>query len=133
VPARGRDAERAAASRLHVALLGDADESLKAVLEDVLAELGLATDSDLTHVPALVLAFVTRDDAVNILTAARTFAARAPIVAVSALTDEPLAEISVAFGAAAYYALDRPLDRLRAVVRTLLPDRVSTIEEAGRD
>jgi hypothetical protein len=109
---------------MHVALLGETDEPLKAVLFDVLAELGLSADHDLTHPPDLVLAMVTRDDATAVLTAARTLAGRTPIVAILALTDEALSELSLAFGAATCYALDRPLDRLRAVVRTLLADRL---------
>lgn len=107
---------------LVAAIVGDCEPDLRCLLRDVLVEHDTLLDGDMVVLPPdLVFAVVTRDDANAVLTAARVLASGRPIIALLPLADDALAELAFLYGAAATYAFDTPIDRLRAVLHALDP------------
>ena len=93
------------------ALLLGADESLASLLADVLGDLGIAL-------------FLDAGDAARpdlVLTHARDCAATAPVVVLLPFADERLVSRALCQGARACFALGRPLDELRALLRSHFP------------
>ncbi|RKG69066.1 DNA-binding response regulator [Corallococcus sp. CA054B] len=106
------------------ALLLGADESLASLLADVLGDLGIALFLDAGDAarPDLVLAHVERGEAIlPVLTHARDCAAAAPVVVLLPFADERLVSRALCQGARACFALGRPLDELRALLRSHFP------------
>jgi hypothetical protein len=101
---------------VRVALLGEADEPLRRLLEDVLrdgsvrCELvpALTTDAD----AAVVM--VTWGEEARTIAVARTQAVGVPLLAILPFGDDRLVELVLSLGAGAWYGLDSPLALLRA-------------------
>ncbi|GMU01749.1 hypothetical protein KH5H1_58690 [Corallococcus caeni] len=111
------------------ALLLGADESLASLLADVLGDLGIALFLDAGDAarPDLVLAHVERGEAIlPVLTRARACAAAAPVVVLLPFADERLVSRALCQGARACFALGRPLDELRALLRSHFPSLETT-------
>jgi hypothetical protein len=116
-----REPARVEAGRPSAGIVGECDAALQGVLREVLAELGATCEDQSPPIPPdLVFAIVSSEDATAVLTAARLLASGRPIVAILPMRDEALAELAILFGASASYALDTPLDRLRAIVEALV-------------
>jgi hypothetical protein len=108
-----------------IRLVGETDESLTALLRDVLHDLDVGVDVGGAggRSPLLVLAIVNRADVAHALADARADAGGTPIVAVLPFADEDLARRSLSRGASACFSLDTPLGSLRELIVRLLEER----------
>jgi hypothetical protein len=70
-----------------------------------------------------VIAVVGRDNLKRVLSEARLLAAHAPILAVMSMSDDDCEELALQLGAAAYWALEWPITRLRGLVVAMLARR----------
>ena len=97
-------------------MLGEADEPLRRLLEDVLRDGVVRCEL----VPALTVAadaavvMVTWGEEARTIAAARAQAADLPLLAILPFGDDRLIDLVVSCGARAWYALDSPLANLRA-------------------
>ncbi len=103
-------------------VVGDCDAACRALLEDVLADLGIALDDHVRQAPELALAIVEYDD-VAAVTQARGLAGAAPVVAILPMRDGRLARKALGAGADAFHALDTPIGLLQSTVRRLMDGR----------
>ncbi|MBJ6762541.1 DNA-binding response regulator [Myxococcaceae bacterium JPH2] len=107
------------------ALLLGADDSLAALMSDVLADLGIALAP--REEPSgggwdVVLAHVERGAAIlPVLQRARAQAAQAPVLVLVPFSDERLVQLALRLGARGCFALGRPLQELRDMLRAELP------------
>ncbi|WP_224360557.1 DNA-binding response regulator [Hyalangium versicolor] len=107
----------------HALLLG-ADESLAALLCDVLVEVGITLQVGEAHVarPDLVLVQVGRGESVlSALQTARDGTYPAPVFVLLPFADERLMQRALRLGARGCFALGQPLDELRRMVLAVLP------------
>ena len=110
---------RSVRSSLRAAFAGAAENELRAVLVDVLAELAIDLD-DSCRWPDLVLAFIGRDDVEEVIAAARARGKGAPVIAVLPFLDERLIRRAHATGAAGFWPLDRSTRELRRTLEEAL-------------
>lgn len=103
-------------------VLHGADESLRALLSDVLGDMGL-----LLRTPGgggradVVLALVQREDSVpRVLRAAGDEAGAAPVVVLLPFEDERLRRLAMSLGARGCYALGTPLEALKRLLRNVV-------------
>jgi DNA-binding NarL/FixJ family response regulator len=116
----------------HALLLG-ADDSLAALLGDVLSEVGISVHvgGDRPARPDLVLLQVERGE--SILTAlqeARDGTYPAPIFILLPFDDERMMQRALRLGARGCFALGQPLDALRRMVLAVLPSQASAPRRA---
>lgn len=103
-----------APKRTRVALVGRGVDHLATLLADLLRDLGVESEFvDLQAAPGFVVAVVTPESVAWVLGSARLVGV--PLIAVLPISDDWLAERCTALGANAVFALDTPLDRLRAI------------------
>lgn len=101
-----------------VLLLG-ADESLAALLGDVLGEFGIALREDGPRFPRpdLVLVHVQRGESIlSALQSARDGTYPAPVFVLLPFADERMMELALRLGARGCFALGQPLDELCRMV-----------------
>lgn len=111
---------------LTAAVTGECDPALRAVLADVIEEVGLVHAArPETMAPDVLLAVVSCNDATGVITSARSRAGGAPVVAILAMSDVQTAARAMAAGASACYALDTSLDRLYAILLAVLRERLA--------
>jgi hypothetical protein len=100
---------------LHLALVGDVIEPLKLLLEDVLTDSGVRYE--LTSQPGaynVVIVMVNWGEELRVIAAARALAGDVPLLAILPFGDDWLVQRVLLAGAQGWYALDAPLDLLRA-------------------
>ncbi|QSQ25435.1 response regulator [Pyxidicoccus parkwayensis] len=107
------------------ALLVGGDASLSSLLKDVLGELGIALELDGPGVavsPDLVLVHVERGEGLHrLLGRARELLRQGPFIVLVPFADDRLVQLALRLGARDCYALGRPLEELRRMLRTHLP------------
>jgi hypothetical protein len=107
---------------LRTTLLGHRGAALERLFVDLLGELGYAAELvAATANPSLVFVMVTPEEAVQAVDAAKEH--DAAVIALFALTNDRAARRALERGAAACYALDTPLDRLRDAMEWALTMR----------
>jgi DNA-binding NarL/FixJ family response regulator len=112
-------------------VLHGADESLRALLSDVLEDMGLSlrssgaeTGAETGARPDVVLALVQREESVpRVLRVAGDEAGAAPVVALLPFEDERLRRLAMSLGARDCYALGTPLEVLKRLLRNLMGER----------
>ena len=106
-------------------VLHGADESLRALLSDVLEDMGLLLrGSGAGARPDVVLALVQREDSVpRVLRVAGDEAGAAPVVVLLPFEDERLRQLAMSLGARDCYALGTPLERLKRLLHHLVGER----------
>ena len=110
-------------------VLHGADESLRALLSDVLEDMGLSLRSSGEEAgagarPDVVLALVQREESVpRVLRVAGDEAGAAPVVALLPFEDERLRRLAMSLGARDCYALGTPLEVLKRLLRNLMGER----------
>jgi hypothetical protein len=101
---------------LRLALLGAADEPLRQLLEDALRDGCVRCES--VWAPAggadVAVVMVNWGEEARIIAAARAQAVGVPLLAILPFGDDRLAESVLRCGAQDWYALDSPLENLRA-------------------
>jgi hypothetical protein len=101
---------------IRVALLGEADEPLRRLLEDVLRDgvggCELVPAHDTVADAAVVM--VTWGEEARTIAAARAEAADVPLLAILPFGDDRLVALVLSCGARAWYGLDSPLALLRS-------------------
>ena len=101
---------------VRVALLGEADEPLRRLLEDVLHE--GAVQCELVPAPSdtadAAVVMVSWGEEARTIAAARVQAPGIPLLAILPFGDDRLVELVLSCGARAWYGLDSPLSLLRA-------------------
>jgi hypothetical protein len=102
---------------LRVALLNGASEPLQRLLEDVLKDGGIRHEfvRSLAGAVDAAVVMVTWGEDIRVVSAARARAAGVPLLVILPFSDDQLAERVLGCGAQAWYALDTPLARLRAL------------------
>ncbi|MCY1022386.1 DNA-binding response regulator [Pyxidicoccus sp. MSG2] len=123
-------------SRTARALLVGGDASLSSLLTDVLGELGIALELDgpgLAVRPDLVLVHVERGEGIQrLLARARELMGQGPLIVLVPFADERLVQLALRLGARDCFALGRPLEELRRMLREHLPAaRGSTLTSSG--
>lgn len=118
------------------ALLLGGDASLSSLLTDVLGELGIALELDgpgAAARPDLVLVHAERGEAIQrLLNRARELLRQGPLIVLVPFADERLVQLALRLGARDCFALGRPLEELRRVLRAHLPvARGSTLTSSG--
>lgn len=119
------------------ALLLGGDASLSSLLTDVLGELGIALDLDGPGMavvrPDLVLVHVERGEGIQrLLDRARELMRQGPLIVLVPFADERLVQLALRLGARDCFALGRPLEELRRVLRAHLPGaRDSVLTSSG--
>lgn len=106
------------------ALLLGADDSLAALLSDVLAEVGIVLQVGEARVvrPDLVLVQMGRGESLlSVLQSARDGTYPAPVVVLLPFADEPMRQRALRLGARGCFALGEPIDELRRMVLAVLP------------
>jgi DNA-binding NarL/FixJ family response regulator len=106
------------------ALLLGADESLAALLTDVLAEVGITlhVGEARSALPDLVLVQVERGESLlNALQSARDGTYPAPVFILLPFADERMMQRALRLGARGCFALGQPLEGLRQMVLAVLP------------
>ena len=107
------------------ALLVGGDASLSSLLADVLGELGIALELDgpgLAARPDLVLVHVERGEGIQrLLARARELMRHGPLIVLVPFADERLVQLALRLGARDCFALGRPLEELRRMLRAHLP------------
>jgi DNA-binding NarL/FixJ family response regulator len=109
---------------LRAAVAGAAENELRAVLIDVLAELEIDLDEHVLR-PDLVLAFLGRDDVEEVMAVARERGQGAPIIAVLPFLDERLVRRAHACGATGFWPLDSSTRELRRTLQGVLLGRIA--------
>jgi DNA-binding NarL/FixJ family response regulator len=107
----------------HALLLG-ADDSLAALLTDVLLEIGvtLHVGEARSDSPDLVLVQVERGESLlSALQSARDGTYPAPVLLLLPFADEQVMQRALRLGARGCFALGQPLEVLRQMVRAVLP------------
>ncbi len=97
---------------LRAAFAGAAENELRAVLIDVLADLAIDLDDSGIR-PDLVLAFIGRNDVEEVVAAACARGQGAPVIAVLPFFDDRLARRAHACGACGFWPLDTSTRELR--------------------
>lgn len=106
------------------ALLLGGDESLTALLVDVLGELGIALDSGGAGAvgPDVVLVHAERGEGIlRLLRQARELSRGGPVIVLVPFADERLVQLALRLGARDCFALGRPLEELRRVLLAHVP------------
>lgn len=106
------------------ALLLGADDSLAALLSDVLAEVGIVLQVGEARVvrPDLVLVQMGRGESLlSVLQSARDGTYPAPVFVLLPFDDEPMRQRALRLGARGCFALGQPLEDLRRMVLAVLP------------
>jgi hypothetical protein len=101
---------------LRLALLGAADEPLRQLLEDALRDGRIRCEfvwAPASSADAAVV-MVTWGEEAHLIAAARAQAVGVPLLAILPFGDDRLAECVLRCGAQDWYALDSPLENLRA-------------------
>ncbi len=99
------------------AVLHVGDEHVRALLRDVLIDLGIPV-TDEGDSPGVVLAHLSRETRPDdVLADARRAFGDAPVLLVLPFADDGLAADALRLGFAGCYALGRPLDELAAAIR----------------
>ncbi len=107
---------------IRVVLLGAGEGRLRTMLVEALTQ-GRARCEFVPPDPGeadIVVAVVRGDEAAAVITAARTIALQAPVIAVLPRCDEDLALQVLQRGAQAWYPVDAPKDLLRSMVVALV-------------
>ena len=106
-------------------VLHGADESLRALLSDVLADMGLCLRGAGAGGRAdVVLALVQREDSMpRVLRVAGEEAGAAPVVVLLPFEDDRLRRLAMSLGARDCYALGTPLEVLKQTLRELVGER----------
>ena len=101
---------------VRVALLGEADEPLRRLLEDVLRDGVVRCELVPARATAadVAVVMVTWGEETSTIAAARTEAADLPLLAILPFGDDRLVELVLGCGARAWYGLDSPLALLRS-------------------
>ena len=101
---------------VRVALLGEADEPLRRLLEDVLRDGSVRCElvPELTIAADVAVVMVTWGEEDRLIAAARAQAVGVPLLAILPFGDDRLVELVLSRGAGAWYGLDSPLGVLRA-------------------
>ena len=101
---------------VRVALLGEADEPLRRLLEDVLRDGSVRCEllPALTNGADVAVVMVTWGEEKLTIAAARAQAVDVPLLAILPFGDDRLVELVLKCGARAWYGLDSPLSLLRA-------------------
>lgn len=102
-------------------VVGSAEAPVKDLLADALSDIPVDVHVE-PHIGPfdLVIAVVARDNLRRVLSEARLLAAHAPILAVMSMSDDDCEELALKSGAAAYWALEWPITRLRGLVVAML-------------
>jgi hypothetical protein len=110
-------------------MLGDVDEPLRRLLEDVLRDGRVRCElvSALAGGVDAAVVMVTWGDEVRMITAARAQAAGVPLLAILPFGDDRLAQRVLSCGAQAWFALDSHLPLLRARLAALV-DRAAPLD-----
>jgi DNA-binding NarL/FixJ family response regulator len=104
---------------LRAAFTGAAENELRAVLVDILADADIALD-DAAVWPDVVLAFIGRDDVEEVIAAARNRGRGAPVIAVLPFLDERLVRRAHAAGATGFWPLDASTEELRRTLDAMV-------------
>ena len=113
---------RSSPPTLRAAYTGAAENELRAVLVDILADVDITLD-DSAMWPDVVLAFIGRDDVEEVVAAARTRGRGAPVIAVLPFLDERLVRRAHATGATGFWPLDTSTRELRQTLLGVLRGR----------
>jgi hypothetical protein len=101
---------------VRVALLGEADEPLRRLLEDVLRDGAVRCElvPALSYAADAAVVMVSWGEEAHTIAAARVQAPGIPLLAILPFGDDRLVELVLSCGARAWYGLDGPLSLLRA-------------------
>ena len=124
----------AAVSGTSRAIVDCDDDAARALVTDVLHELGLEVTTVRGRPVHLVLAmYAPGDSMLALLTASRTLTFPAPVIVLLPFWDERLARQASRLGATACHAMAAPLDELRTHIRAALSLRIAAKRQGGAD
>ena len=115
-------------ARSSAIVVGSIEGAVRELLADALSELRVDVHGEPGDAPVeLVIAIVTRESVKGVLAESKLLAAHAPILAVTSLLNGDCEELALQGGAAAFWALEWPITRLRGLVEAMLVRRVRRV------